>query len=134
MKIFKLKSKHKKILADTLSPVSIYMKIRDVFSNSLLLESSEYNQNNKNFSYVCCNPIASIQIKKNQLITQYPDGKKIIENISKDTSVTDKIHLFSQQFEVKDYPFKFISNGLFGFIGHEAIEYFGDTKFVCCPS
>ena len=128
MKIFKLKSKHKKILADTLSPVSIYMKIRDVFSNSLLLESSEYNQNNKNFSYVCCNPIASIQIKKNQLITQYPDGKKIIENISKDTSVTDKIHLFSQQFEVKDYPFKFISNGLFGFIGHEAIEYFENIK------
>ncbi len=128
MKIFKLKSKHKKILADTLSPVSIYMKIRDVFSNSLLLESSEYNQNNKNFSYVCCNPIASIQIKKNQLITQYPDGKKIIENISKDTSVTDKIHLFSQQFEVKDYPFKFISNGLFGYIGHEAIEYFENIK------
>lgn len=128
MKIFKLKSKHKKILADTLSPVSIYMKIRDIFSNSLLLESSEYNQNNKNFSYVCCNPIASIQIKKNQLITQYPDGKKIIENISKDTSVTDKIHLFSQQFEVKDYPFKFISNGLFGYIGHEAIEYFENIK------
>tara|TARA_X000000368_G_scaffold375956_1_gene328694 strand:+ start:56 stop:1459 length:1404 start_codon:yes stop_codon:yes gene_type:complete len=128
MKIFKLKSKHKKILADTLSPVSIYMKIRDVFSNSLLLESSEYNQNNKNFSYVCCNPIASIQIKKNQLITQYPDGKKMIENISKDTSVTDKIHSFSQQFEVKDYPFKFISNGLFGYIGHEAIEYFENIK------
>ena len=128
MKIFKLKSKYKKILADTLSPVSIYMKIRDVFSNSLLLESSEYNQNNKNFSYICCNPIASIQIKKNQLVTQYPDGKKLVENISKDANITDKIHSFSQKFKVKDYPFKFISNGLFGYIAHDAIEYFENIK------
>ncbi len=128
MKVFKLKSKHKKILADTLSPVSIYLKIRDVFSNSLLLESSEYNQNNKNFSYICCNPIASIQVHKNQVISEYPDGKKLIESISKNISITERIYSFSKQFEVKEYPFKFINNGLFGYIAHEAIEYFEDIK------
>ena len=128
MKVFKLKSKHKKILADTLSPVSIYLKVRDVFSNSLLLESSEYNQNNKNFSYICCNPIASIQVHKNQVITEYPDGKKLIESISKNINITERIYSFSKQFKVKDYPFKFINNGLFGYIAHEAIEYFEDIK------
>ena len=35
---------------------------------------------------------------------------------------------FSKQFKVKDYPFKFINNGLFGYIAHEAIEYFEDIK------
>ena len=57
MKIYSLKSKHKKILSDTLTPVSIYLKLRDVFPNSLLLESSDYNQNQKGFSYICCNAI-----------------------------------------------------------------------------
>ena len=87
------------------------LKVRDVFSNSLLLESSEYNQNNKNFSYICCNPIASIQVHKNQVITEYPDGKKLIESISKNINITERIYSFSKQFKVKDYPFKFINNG-----------------------
>ena len=50
MKRFTLQSEHKKILADTLTPVSVYLKIRDVFPHSLLLESSDYHANNNDFS------------------------------------------------------------------------------------
>ncbi|MBL30478.1 MAG: anthranilate synthase component I [Flavobacteriaceae bacterium] len=128
MKTFNIQSEHKKILADTLSPVSIYLKIRDVFPNSILLESSEYDKNNKNFSYVCCNPLASIQIKNKQLITEYPDGNKFTENISNDIDIAEKIQDFIKQFKTKEYEFKFICNGLFGYIAHEAIEYFEDIE------
>jgi anthranilate synthase component 1 len=63
MRKFKLKTDFKKILADTLTPVSVYLKIRDKYPNSILLESSDYHGNENSFSYICCNPIASIEIK-----------------------------------------------------------------------
>ena len=63
MKTFSLYTHYKKILADTITPVSIYLKIRDKFPNSILLESSDYHANDNSFSYICCNPIASIEVK-----------------------------------------------------------------------
>ena len=50
MEKFELNTNYKKILADTITPVSVYLKVRDIFPHSLLLESSDYHVNNKNFS------------------------------------------------------------------------------------
>ena len=128
MKTFTLQSQHKKILADTLTPVSAYLKIRDVFPHSLLLESSDYHANNKNFSYICCNPIASIELKNKKLTIQYPNGERTIETLGADANIPERIHQFSQQFESEDYPFKFISNGIFGYIAHDAVEHFENLE------
>ncbi len=76
MKTYRLTTHTKKILADTLTPVSVYLKLRDHFPNSLLLESSDYHANDNSFSYICCQPIAHIQIQNGQLQRQYPDGTK----------------------------------------------------------
>ncbi|MFZ0491096.1 MAG: anthranilate synthase component I family protein, partial [Salegentibacter sp.] len=57
---FKLNTTYKKLLADTLTPVSVYLKLRDKYPNSLLLESSDYHASDNSFSYICCNPIASV--------------------------------------------------------------------------
>ena len=62
MKTFSLKTAQKKILADTLTPVGVYLRVRDRYPNSILLESSDYHANDNNFSYVCCDPIASITV------------------------------------------------------------------------
>ena len=124
MKRFTLQTKHKKILADTLTPVSVYLRVRDVFPHSLLLESSDYHENNNDFSYICCNPIASIELKDGQLRTQFPDGTEEILQVDKQTDIPEKIHSFSQWFESEKFPFKFISNGIFGYIAHDAVQYF----------
>ena len=63
--LYKISTSEKKILADTLTPVSIYLKIRDKFSNSLLLESSDYGANDNSYAYVCFNPIAEISVENN---------------------------------------------------------------------
>ena len=128
MKTFTLQSQHKKILADTLTPVSAYLKIRDVFPHSLLLESSDYHANNKNFSYICCNPIASIELTNKKLTIQYPNGERTSETLKADANIPERIHQFSQQFESEDYPFKFISNGIFGYIAHDAVEHFENLE------
>jgi len=125
---YKLQTHYKKILADTITPVSVYLKIRDKFPNSILLESSDYHANDNSFSYICCNPIASIKIE-NEIVTQhFPDGKSDKIQITSKTDVPDILHKFSRTFEASENDFKFIENGLFGYMAYDAVRYFEDVK------
>ena len=127
--IYSLKTHYKKILADTITPVSIYLKIRDKFPNSILLESSDYHANDNSFSYICCNPIASIKIEDNTLTEKFPDGKEIVQNIDKKLDVPMAIHHFTQKFETNSSEkFKFINNGIFGYTAYDAVKYFEDIS------
>ena len=101
METFNLQSQHKKILADTITPVSAYLKIRDVFPHSLLLESSDYHANNKNFSYICCNPIASITLKNKQLTIHYPNGKVLNEILDENADIASVLINFHNNSKVK---------------------------------
>ena len=126
MKNFKLKTHYKKILADTISPVSVYLKIRDQFPNSILLESSDYHGNDNSFSYICCNPIASIKVEANLITKTYPDHTFETKTVESDM-VTAEIDAFTKQFETQnDKTFKFINNGMFGFTAYDAVKYFED--------
>ena len=129
MKTFNLYTHYKKILADTITPVSIYLKIRDTYPNSILLESSDYHANDNSFSYVCFNPIASIKIENETIFQTFPDGSSTSTPISKTTDVTQQIHQFTKRFEVtSDTAFKFINNGIFGYIAYDAVRYFEDIN------
>jgi anthranilate synthase component 1 len=128
MKTYKLKTHYKKILADTLSPVSIYLKIRDKYPNSMLLESSDYHGNDNSFSYICCNPIASLKIEGNLITKTFPDQTKQNYEISPN-KVTQEIDQFTKQFETSETEtFKFINNGLFGYTSYNAVKYFETIK------
>lgn len=119
---------YKKILADTITPVSIYLKIRDQFPNSILLESSDYRANDNTFSFICCNPLASITIADESIVELFPDGSKKETPINESTDVAGAIHNFAKQFEVSELDFKFINNGLFGYLAYDAVRYFEDVE------
>ena len=124
MKLFKLNTNHKQILADTITPVSIYLKIRDKFPNSLLLESSDYHANDNSFSYICCNPIASIKVENEIIYKTFPDGTSEQKNIDAMVNIPNEIEAFASQFKSESNDFKFINNGLFGYIAYDAVRYF----------
>ncbi len=128
MKTYKLQTHSKKIIADIITPVSIYLKIRDKFPNSILLESSDYHANDNNFSYICFNPIASIKVQHNCIVQSFPNGNTSHEMINETTSVPEKIHQFSQRFESENNDFKFINNGIFGYTAYDAVRYFEDIE------
>src|SRR3546814_4676725 len=69
---YRFKTVYKQLLADTTTPVSTYLRLRDVFPNSLLLESSDYHSRENNMSYICCQPIAGIKLDRDTLEIQYP--------------------------------------------------------------
>ena len=125
--MYKLNTHYKKILADTITPVSIYLKIRDKYPNSILLESSDYHANDNSFSYICSNPIASIKVNDNTIVETYPNGKEIIQELSKEIDIPQAINLFTKRFETdSDETFKFINNGIFGYTAYDAVKYFED--------
>ena len=126
--MYQLKTYYKKILADTITPVSIYLKIRDKYPNSILLESSDYHGNENSFSYICCNPIASIKVENGTILQSFPDGSKRSIEITNSVDVPKEVHSFSQKFDIEDKDFKFINNGLFGYISYDAVQYFEDIS------
>src|SRR5690606_30236823 len=104
--------------------VSVYLRLRDQFPNSLLLESSDYHASRNSFSYICCNPIASIRVEKETVTEKFPDGSELETRITANMDLPEKIHQFAQKFEVEDTGFKFINNGLFGYIAYDGVKYF----------
>ncbi|WP_264521252.1 anthranilate synthase component I family protein [Flavobacterium sp. N1994] len=124
MQQFNLYTSYKQILADTITPVSIYLKIRDKFPNSILLESSDYHTADNSFSYICCNPIASIKIENNTIVKTFPNGTSELVTILSNTNVPSIIEEFAEQFKLEKNNFKFINNGLFGYTSYDAVHYF----------
>jgi len=125
---YKLHTKHKKLLADTFTPVGIYLNLRDKFYNSILLESSDYHGNENSFSFICCKPIASFKVENETIIENLPEGKQNKIKITDSVSVPDAIKSFSEKFEAEKSDLKFISNGLFGFTTYDSVRYFENVK------
>ena len=126
--MFKLNTNYKKILADTITPVSIYLKLRDRYPNSLLLESSDYHASDNSFSYICCNPIASFKIENDVVTETFPDGSSKTRTIDESVSVPEAIQKFSRQFKTDSSEFKFINNGIFGYIAYDSVRYFENVE------
>ena len=127
MKTYNLHTHYKKILTDTITPVSVYYKVRDKFPNSILLESGDYHRNHKNFSYICFNPIASIKVENEVIFQNFPDGSSTEIVITEWTNVVEEIQQFTKRFSSNsEENFKFINNGIFGYTAYDAVRYFED--------
>jgi len=124
---YKLTTTFKKLLADTTTPVSIYLRLRDVFPNTLLLESSDYHSRENSLSYVCCDPIAGLTLTDGELQTKYPDHTTTTFNKGSFDLVT-QVEAFIAAFDSDASTMKIISNGLFGYFTHEAVEHFETIK------
>lgn len=123
MKKYTLKTTQKKLLADTTTPVSIFLRLRDVFPNSLLLESSDYHSRDNSTSYICCEPFAGFVLTDGELKKSYPDGT--IKTLPAGTfDLVAEIDQFIAEFDADQSTGKIISNGLFGYFTHEAVEHY----------
>ncbi|EOZ95457.1 Anthranilate synthase, aminase component [Indibacter alkaliphilus LW1] len=126
MEKFKLNSSHKKLLADTITPVSIYLQVRDRFSNPILLESSDYHGQENSFSYICFNPLASFSFSDGKVKEELPGNQILSYSIGEENKLIDALRAFSGKFEEEKNPFKFINNGLFGYMQYDSVGFFED--------
>jgi anthranilate synthase component 1 len=128
MKTFTLKTNYKKLLADTITPVSIYLKIRDKYANTLLLESSDYHSNDNSYSYICFAPLSKFEVKDGEIIKQLPDDTIETIPIDDKSLVLKSLTAYRKSFLTEDLDLPFINNGLFGYIAYDAVRYFEDIE------
>ena len=127
MKKYKIKTRQIKLLADTITPVSIYLKLRDRFANSFLLESSDYHGSENSFSYICCQPIASFKATQQETQVKLPDAS--IQSFPTG-DIKQNLNNFVSNFELTTNKKEFIQSGLFGYINYDAVKYFLDLPSV----
>ena len=126
--MYTLRTTSKKLLADTLTPVNIYLKLRDVFACSLLLESSDYHGHENSLSFICCDPIASFEVNGQEVTEVFPDGKKAQHTLTKKGEAVDLLDEFRSSFQVADPHAKYINCGLFDYMAYDAVRYFEDVE------
>ena len=119
-----INTRERTILADTITPVSIYLKLRDRFANSFLLESSDYHGAENSFSYICCSPMAFIRSMGDTIERKLPGGK--VEKLS-GKDLKKEIEDFTTSFDVGQSE-GFIKSGLFGYFNYDAKAEFGDLN------
>ncbi len=127
MLFYKLTTRYRKRLADTLSPVSIYLKLRDHYANTFMLESSDYHGHENSFSYICFDPVARFELHQGLAKMSFPDGNKIEMKLDAEVNATFMLREFVRSFKVDELPLPFMYNGLFGYHSYDAVRYYEDV-------
>ena len=122
MKQFSYKTNSKKVLGDMHTPVSIYLKVRDLYPQSALMESSDYHAGENSLSFIALCPMASVGINNGKATMTYPDNTTVEEKLSKTFTVETALNRFISEFKVSGEN----SNtcGLYGYTTFNAVKYF----------
>jgi anthranilate synthase component I len=118
-------------LADIITPVTIYLKIRDKFPNTILLESSDYHGNSNSMSYICFDVLSEFKVEDYNIDIIYPSGQKTRTEIKDKHTLSDTFNAYINSFIIKkgSDPSGMTTNGLFGYTTYDAVRYFEDIRF-----
>lgn len=127
-KKYKLQIREKKLIADTMTPVGLYLKLRDRYANSFLLESSDYHGADDSFSYICCDPVSSFSLKDEKVTAEFPDGKTESKVLPSKKDLLVELRNFMDNFGMPESSDKFIKTGLFGYMSYDGVQHFEDLN------
>lgn len=122
MKTLKFKTTSKQMLADTITPVGMYSKIRDRYANSLLLESSDYHSKEESYTFICAEPIVSLKADANSFSFHYKGKELERTEINRDFYEIFDAYSKSIEVDCEDEVKSF--NGLYGYISYNSVSYF----------
>jgi len=120
--MYKYTTASKKILGDLNTPVSTYLKVRDAYPQSALMESSDYHGGENSKSFIGLHPIASISIEHGVGIAKYPDGTVTERPITKEYGSAQVINEFLRSFDISGENANYC--GLYGYTSFNAVRYF----------
>lgn len=122
-----IETQYKKMLSDVHTPVGIYLRLRDRFRDTVLLESTDYHSTENSFSFIAINAIGGIEISSfNEIELKYPNQNPVKKAISNLVDVPGLIWDFMQKFRVNDVADKQAKSaqGLYGYCTYDAVRFF----------
>lgn len=126
MKQLKFETITKHQLADTVTPVGMYSKIRDKYANSLLLESSDYHSKEESYTFICIEPIVTLKADDNKFSYSYKNNVVDVKEINK--NFYDIFESYSKTIEVNCDESVKSFNGFYGYISYNSVQYFETIK------
>lgn len=127
MKKINIQTTYKKLLADIYTPVGIYLRLRDRFRDTILLESTDFHAGENSYSFIGINAVAGIEITDAASIEFKLPGQPA-EKIrpAKGESIPALLWAFMQRFEASNSVPKPVqaAQGLFGYATYDAIQFF----------
>ena len=124
METFNYKTSSRTLLADLYTPVGIYMRLRDIYPQSALMESSDYHDSNNSHSFIGINPIASVAISHGEAVCTFPNGDTTRHEVNRDYRSDKAINAFISRFKVEGEYASYC--GLYGYTSFNAVRYFED--------
>ena len=127
MKKIQIHTTFKKLLADVYTPVGIYLRLRDRFRDTILLESSDFHAGDNSYSFIGINAIAGIEISTASSIEYKLPGQNAEKiKIENPESVPQHLWDFMQRFEISEAAPKpvNVAQGLFGYCSYDAVQFF----------
>ena len=122
METFNYTTNCKTILADLYTPVGVYMRLRDIYPQSALMESSDYHDKDNSRSFIGINPIASVAIAHGEAVISFPNGSQEQHIINKDYGTAEAIHALIDRVHVEGEHMEYC--GLYGYTSFNAVRYF----------
>ena len=122
MKSFNYTTASCTVLGDLYTPVSTYLKLRDQFTQSALMESSDYHSGENNRSFIGLCPLASVSIDHGNAVYRLPDGSREIKPITEEYRVEHALTDFLSRFHVEGEGSNYC--GLYGYTSFNAVRYF----------
>ena len=117
METFEFTAKSRTILGDMHTPVAAYMKLRDLFPMSMLLESSDYHDPGNSRSFIGLNPMGNVAISHGKAIVTYPDGSVFEKGIGDSFMAHDAINAFLKRVKIEGED-----KGVFGLFGYTSFN------------
>ena len=124
METFNYKTKAQTILADLYTPVGVYMRLRDIYPQSALMESSDYHDASNSRSFIGINPIASVAIGHGEAVISLPDGTAERHAVNREYRADKAIHALTDRIKVTGEHAEVC--GLYGYTSFNAVRYFED--------
>lgn len=121
----KLITRKTTVPADLETPVGIYLKLRDLYPQSALLESSDYHTSHGSVSIIGIRPIGSFEVKGSIVTETFPDGTVTVTPAVR-RGVTDRLHSYINTYHLEGEGVT-PANGLIGFTAYDAVRYFEDV-------
>ena len=117
----------KRMLADVFTPVGIYLRLRDRFRDTILLESADHHSSENSYSFICIHAIVGIEITSKENIEYKLPGQNPEKlALEKATEVPQLLWNFMQKFDVKkpENRESEYAQGLFGYTSYDAVQFF----------
>src|SRR5215203_6750700 len=131
MKKIEILTTCKKLLADVYTPVSVYLRLRDRFRDTVLLESTDHHAAENSYSFICVNAIGGIEITSTKNVEfKLPGQKPEKIDIKNIMEVPRMVWDFANRFECTKMETKEVrfAQGLFGYTSYDAVRFFDTVK------